>query len=388
MQLKRTFKYRLYPSKIQQNTINQQLETARWLYNELLGIKIETYNHTGNSISKYDLNKDITYLKPYIRNDNLHSQVKQNISDRIDKAFKNMFYRKKRGEKGGFPRYKGKYAYKTLTYPQSGFKLNKKLYVSKVGNINIIQHRELQGTIKNMSIKKTKTNKYYAVFSCIVDIETKKRPNNKTIGIDVGLKHFLTTDKGIKIDSPKYYRKAEEKLAFLQREHAKKKKGSKNRNKSRIKVAILHETIANQRLDFLHKISYQITNNYGCIAIEDLNIKGMVRNHCLAKSITDAGWSIFIDQLHYKAENAGIVVTEANRFYPSTKLCNKCGMKQDMPLHKRTFKCKHCGYIGDRDTNSAINLKNNSIGTMRINACGDGRVLPSMNQEATVFKRW
>lgn len=387
MNIKRTFKYRLYPTKSQQNIIMQQLETARWLYNELLGIKIETYNHTGNSISKYDLNKDITYLKPYIRNDNLHSQVKQNISDRIDKAFKNMFCRIKRGEKPGFPRYKGKYQYKTLTYPQSGFKLNKKLFLSKIGDVKITQHRPIQGTIKTLSIKKTKTNKYYAVFSCIVDVEPKK-PNNKTIGIDVGLTHFLTTDKGIKIDNPKYYRKAEEKLAFLQREHAKKKKGSKNRNKSRIKVALLHETIANQRTDFLHKISYQITNNFGRIGIEDLNVKGMVRNHHLAKSILDAGWSILTYQLHYKAENAGSEVNEAKRFFPSSKLCNVCGAKQDMPLHIRTFKCNNCGNIEDRDTNAAINLKNNTAGIAGINACGDGRVLPSMNQEATVFKRW
>ena len=388
MQLKRTFKYRLYPTNSQKNIITQQLETARWLYNELLGIKIETYNHTGNSISQYDLHKDIIYLKPFIRNDNLHSQVKQNISDRIDKAFKNMFYRIKRGEKPGFPRYKGKYTYKTLTYPQSGFKLNKKVYVSKIGEVRITQHRPIQGKIKTLTIKKTTTNKYYAVFSCIMDNIEPKKPNNKSIGIDVGLTHFLTTDKGVKIDSPKYYRKAEEKLAFLQRQQDKKKKGSKNRNKARIKVALLHETIANQRLDFLHKISYQITNNFGHIGIEDLNVKGMVRNHNLAKSITDAGWSIFTDQLHYKAENAGSMVNEANRFYPSSKMCNECGHIQNMPLNKRTYKCNHCGNIEDRDTNAAINLKNNIAGTARINACGNGRVLPSMNQEATVFKRW
>jgi len=397
MQIKRTFKFRIYPSKSQQTTIDLHLELCRNLYNELLNVKKETYEQSKQSLTKFDLNKCMFYFNN--RNPEfklIHSQVKQNISDRIDKAFKNMFARIKRGEdKVGFPRFKGKGRYKSICYPQSGYIIThtNKLKVSKIGDINIKLHRQIKGDIKTLTITQTATNKYYATFSCVVDVEHKSRPiqHNKSVGIDVGLNHYLTTSDSMKIDNPRFYRKSESKLAHVQRVHSKRKLGSNNRKKSRLKVALCHEKIKHQRTDFLHKLSCDLVNNYGLIGIENLNIKGMVKNHHLSKSINDAGWGIFTHQLHYKAEYAGSVIHNSDRFYPSSKLCNKCGNKMNMPLHKRTFRCDVCGNIEDRDTNAAKNLENNAIintaGMAGINACGDVGIntipeLTSLNQEA------
>ncbi len=401
MKFKRTFKYRLYPSKTQQQAIDNQLDLCRQLYNELLGVKKETYEQSRQSLTKFDLNKCMFYFNN--RNPDfklIHSQAKQNISDRIDKAYRNMFARIKRGEaKVGYPRFKGKGRYKSICYPQSGygFTSDKKLKVSKIGLVNIKLHRPIKGDIKTLTINRTATNKYYATFSCIVDVEPQPRTQKKSVGIDVGLNSFLATSDGEHITNPKFYRKSEDKLARIQRKHSRRKLAGNNRRKSRLKVALCHEKIKHQRTDFLHKLSCDLVNRYGLIGIENLNVKGMVQNHHLAKSISDAGWGIFIHQLHYKAEYAGSVVNESGRFYPSSKLCSQCGNKQDMPLHKRTFKCSVCGHIEDRDTNAAKNLENNALsntaGTAGINACEDVGIThaqepTSMNQEATLFKGW
>jgi len=394
MERKQMFKFRLYPNAEQKRTIDIHLEICRRIYNELLGIKIETYNHTGKSLGKYDLNDCLTQFKTERKNLKIiHSQVGQNVSDRIYKAFYNMFARIKRGEKAGFPRFKGKNRYKSITYTQSGFKFfnDKKLSVSKIGDINIKKHRDFSEKnrklikIKTMLIQKTPTGKYYAVFSCVVDVKPRKA-SNKSIGIDVGLKSFLATSEGTTIEHPKYYRKAEDKLAMHQRRLSRKKKRSNNRLKAKQKVALLHEKTANQRMDFIHKLSCDFAKNYGLIAIEDLAVKNMVKNHNLSKSINDSGWSLFANQLLYKAENAGCVVHKSDRFFPSTQLCSACGNRQDMPLEKRTYKCS-CGLVMDRDINASKNLLNdalkNTAGTAGFNACGDDGVLSSLKQEAT-----
>lgn len=381
MNRKQMFKFRLYPNAEQKRKIDMNLEICRRIYNELLGIKIETYRQTSKSLGKYDLNDCITQFKPDRQSlKAIHSQVGQNVSDRIQKAFYNMFARIKRGEKAGFPRFKGENRYKSFTYPQRGYnflKQDKKLFVSKIGDINIKKHRDFSDknrkliNIKTLTIQKTATGKYYAVFSCVVDIEPIKA-NNKAIGIDVGLKSFLTTSEGLKIEHPKYYRNAEEKLAILQRRHSRKKLRSKNRAKSRQRVALLHEKTTNQRMDFIHKLSCHFVKNYGLIAIEDLSIKSMVKNHNLSKSIHDLGWGLFANQVQYKAENADSVLHKSDRFFPSSELCSACRNRQDMPLHLRTYNCNACGNIEDRDVNSSKNLLNdaltNTAGTAGFNA--------------------
>ncbi|MCK5332985.1 MAG: transposase [Candidatus Aenigmarchaeota archaeon] len=390
--MNRMFKYRLYPSKVQQKTIDRHLELCRRMYNELLAIKIETYEQTGVSLSKYQL----TTCVPHLKNEKpeykeVYGQTVRMAADRIDKAFKSMFRRIKAGEKAGFPRFKGKNAVKSLCYPQNGqgafhLKQKGKLRASKIGSMNIKLHRPLEGKIKNLIIKKTPTNKYYAFFCCEVEIEPRQRAYKKAIGLDVGLKSFLATSEGQFVSSPEYYRKSEQRLVMLQRRFSRKKKGSKNRTKARFIVAMHHEHTANQRTDFLHKLSSNLTYDYSFIAVEDLNIQGMTKNHCLAKSISDAGWGTFITQLQYKAEQAGGVVSKVNRFFPSSKTCSSCGAIQDMPLKKRTYKCGECGLKIDRDTNAAKNILNSSLertdGMSGINACGDVGLPTPMKQEA------
>jgi len=397
MQFRKTFKYRLYPSKAQQHTINNQLELCRQLYNEMRNIKKETYTQAHQSLSKFDLINTISYFninQPKYKE--VHSQVKQNVCDRVDKAFKNMYARIKRGEDNpGYPRIKGKYQYKSICYPQAIYNLfkNNKLIISKIGEVNIKLHHSIDGTIKTMTISRTSTNKYYVAFACVVEKEIPIRAELKSIGVDVGLNHFMTLSDGTHIDNPRYLRKSEQKLARTQCKQSRKKLRSHNRNKHRLKVAVIHEKVKNQRADFLHKLSTQLTNNYSIIGIENLNIVGMLKNRRLSRSISDVGWGMFYNQLYYKAEHAGSIVQESERFYPSTKTCNKCGSVQDMPLHKRIYECKCCGNIEDRDTNAAINLDQNAlriinmntVGMTGINACGDVPLGTSMNQEATHF---
>lgn len=361
----RMFKYRLYPTKKQIKRIDTTLGMCGWLYNKLLSVKIETYRNGGKSLSKFDLYKDISYFKTEKEELSLvYTQVLRTIADRIDKAFKNMFLRIKKGEKKI-----GKY--KSFCYPQHGFSFtsdNKKINVSKVGKIKIKKHREIEGKIKNLTIKKTPTNKYYAIFCCEIEHPIVNNKLERSVGLDMGLTHFLTTSDGMYIENPRYLRESEQKLKIIQRRYSKKKKGSKNREKIRLKLARLHEKIANQRYDFTHKLSSNIVDNYGFIAIENLNVGGMLQNHHLSKSISDVGWGLFRRQLLYKAESAGIVIQEVDRFYPSSQLCSECGNLEQLQLNNRIFKCSKCGSIIDRDINASKNilsegLRTSSIGT-------------------------
>jgi len=284
-----------------------------------------------------------------------------------------------------------------MGYPQSGYQIlpNHKLKISKIGDINIKLHRPIKGDIKTLTITRTATNKYYASFSCYCEDELTKPKSTikkKSVGIDVGLNSFLTTSEDLQIASPQFYRNAESKLANLQRRQSRQKLGSNHYKNSKHKIALVHEKIKHQRLDFTHKLSHYFIENYSHVGIEDLNIKGMVRNHNLSKSILDSGWGMFYNQLQYKAEYADSEVTKVNRFYPSTKTCSECGKLNNMPLHKRTYRCE-CGNVMDRDHNAAVNIDNESL---RLTEMGqalpeyDGDVgepqtqeLMSMNHEAT-----
>ncbi|NOR85441.1 transposase, partial [archaeon] len=383
MATRRMFKFRIYPNKEQRINIDRTFDICRKTYNALREYKIETYNQTKKGLSKFDLNGCVKQLK-IERNEmsGVHSQVLQNTSDRLTKAFNNMFFRIKRGEKAGFPRFKQKHKYHSFCYPDSGFniknkdtskKKNKLLYLSKIGTMPIKQHRDFDDikkkrkliSIKALTILKVPSGKYFASFSCVMKIKTevKKLNLNNAIGLDVGLKTYITANNSESIANPRYYRKSQKRLAHLQRRTSRKKFLCGNWSKSKIKVARLHERTANQRMDFSHKLTTEITNKYSFIGVESLNIKGMVRNHNLSKSILDAGWGMSISQLHYKVSNTGGVVQKIDRFYPSSKTCSKCGHIQDMPLEKRTYNCGGCGFSIDRDLNASINIKNEALRT-------------------------
>lgn len=394
---KKTYKYRLYPTKNQGKILEKHLSFCRWLYNHFLEERKTLCQKRKVKITGYDQIKRLPELKKGKSElKKVYSQTLQDVVRRLDKAFQNFFRRIEenkngRKQKPGYPRFKGYWRYDSFVYPQSGFELKKdKLNLSKIGSLKIKLHQEIEGKIKTLTIRRTNTNKWYACFSVET---TKKLPSKKEIkkivGIDIGLTNFLTTDKGEKIDNPRYLTESEEKLAQIQRRHSRKKLKSKNRSKSRSKVARLYEKITNQRLDFLHKLSNKLIKNFHLIAFEKLNIKGMTRNKYLAKSIGDVSWNRFLQMLKYKAEEAGSWAVEVNA-KNTTQICSGCGEIVPKTLAIRKHKCSICGLNIDRDTNAARNILKlalNTVGTTGINACGIGRMLPTMKQEATGFSQ-
>jgi putative transposase len=280
----------------------------------------------------------------------------QNVSKRLSDAYKAFFRRVKEGGKPGFPRFKSRV--KSITYPQSGFGFtdDKRLRVSKIGRIPIVKHRDIQGCVKTLTIKQNKANQWYACFSCEVKTKKVKHPSKESVGVDVGLIHFATLSDGTKIDNPRHLLKAEHRLKKLQRSLTRKKKGSSNRKKARLKLARQHLKVENQRRDFLHKLSHSLTTKYKTLVLEDLNIKGMVKNHRLSKHIHDAGWGMFAQFCSYKAVACGGAAVCVNP-QDTSKTCHICGHKQTLPLSQRTFKCEACGNIVDRDVNAARNIE-------------------------------
>ena len=352
------YKYRLYPNKEQVKLLTSQLKSLCNIYNHLLKIKINVYKENKRSLSRKDLNALVKAWDKHI-----HSQVRQNVADRVDKAFNNFFNRIKLKKsyakvKVGFPRFKADHRYNSLTYPQSGFNLlnNRILHLSKIGDIIIKFHRPIEGKIKTLSIKRSPTGKWYVCFSCEVPV-TKKRHKflDKQVGIDVGLENFATLSTGNVITNPRYLIKSENKLSKSQRCLSRKFKGSKNRTKARLKVAKLHEKITNQRMDFLHKQSHYLSNTYNYIVVESLNIKNMMKNRYLAKHIADASWNTFIQLLSYKAASAGGQLICVDPKYTSIK-CSCCGKNVPKKLSVREHNCPFCDLKLHRDHNAAINI--------------------------------
>lgn len=275
--LKKTYKYRLYPTKTQQGILEEHLSLCRWLYNHFLEEKRILYKKNKTKVTRFDQIKKIPRLKkdkPELGK--VYSQTLQDVVRRLDKAFQNFFRRIKENKQGrrqkpGYPRFKGYWRYDSLVYPQSGFKLKgNRLNLSKIGPLKIKLHREIEGNIKTLTIRRTRTNKWYACFSVEIprELPTKKKIK-KIVGIDIGLTSFLTTDRGEKIDNPRHLTKSQEKLSKIQRWYSRKKLKSKNRSKLRLRVAKLHEKITNQRLDFLHKLSHQLVKNFQFIALRN-----------------------------------------------------------------------------------------------------------------------
>ena len=374
------YKFRIYPNKKQRKILNKHIQICRLLYNQQLENKIVWYHQKGVSLSYQNLNSmllDLRVIYPEFRE--VHSQVLQDVNNRIIKAFDKFFTE----PDAGYPRFRGKHRYASITYPQSGFKFisNKHIQVSKIGNLPIILHRVPKGKIKTFTIKRTPTDKWFAVFSCeLPDVDVQHHSNQK-VGIDVGLENFATLSNGTSIPNPRYFVKSEHRLKFFQRKQSKRAKGSVKRNKMRLKVAGLHERVANQRNDFHHKISRFIANNYGFVAIEDLNIKGMVQNHRLAKHISDAGWSNFINMLCYKAESAGCRVDKVNPRHTSQRCI--CGKLVYKTLSDRIHFCT-CGYVVHRDILASNNILygSSTLGTRGSNASGVVPIGTAVNEEA------
>lgn len=376
----KAFKFKLKPTKEQEQQLVQWTGCSRWIWNWCLSTNKEEYEKTKKFIFKFDLKKQIPLLKkefPWLSE--APSQALQNRVLDFDAALKRVW---KQGN--GFPKFKSRHIehHNTLRMEQVGSHIKptkKQIKVPKLGWVKWTRHRPLEGKLKNITIKK-ENNHWWCICLCEVpDVETRSDfHESEVVGIDLGISSFVVMSDGNNIKSTNEYRKAEKKLKRQQRKLSRKKKGSNNRNKQRIKVNKIHAKIKNKRQDFTHKLSNQIAKDYPVIAVEDLTINGMKKNRHLSKSISDQGWAVFLNQLLYKAKRNGGTAIKIDKFAPSSKTCSCCGnIKESLMLSERIYKCENCGLELDRDLNAAINIKAigidklNRTGTVRIYACGD-----------------
>lgn len=360
----RTYKFRIEPTKDQRQKIDKTLLYCRRLYNACLEQRIIVYKmhkRNGISLSYYAQKKELPPLKtacPEYKT--VHSQVLQNVVERLDKAFQSFFQRIIKGEKKpGFPRFKGSNRYHSFTYPQSGFSLNGNyMKLSKIGNIRIKLHRQVTGKIKTCTVV-CKNGKYFVCLSC-EEQPQECLEHTKMVGVDLGIKNLATTSDGHFFHSPKFLRKSERQLKRLQRIVSKRKKGSNRRKKAVTLLSKKHEYIANQRKNNSHQVSRQLVNQYDVIAFENLKIKNMLKNHHLAKSIGDAGWNQLINYTTYKAESAGkrVVLVDPKN---TSQECSNCHEMVNKPLAVRVHDCPFCGLKCDRDVNASINILHRAI---------------------------
>jgi putative transposase len=362
-QMRKTFLYRIYPTRRQATVLNTMFEQCRWLYNNTLAYRKDIYEQEKRTAGWYETKARIPTLKQLRPELKLaHSQVLQNVTQRVDLAFDAFFRRVKSGEeKPGYPRFRGYGRYDSMTYPQygSGAQLvGNSVQLSKVGAVKVIVHRPLEGTPKTVTIKRHSTGKWYVSISC----EWQPTPLPQTpeqVGIDVGLKTFATLSDGQEIATPRFFRQEQKALAKANRLLAKQEKGTPARAKRRRVMARVHERTAWRRDNFTHQHSRGIINQFGLIALEDLEVNRMLHNHCLAKSISDAAWSGFRCMLSYKAEWAGRKLTAVNPAYTS-QTCSGCGhrlaQEQRLTLSDRVFDCPCCQLHIDRDLNASKNI--------------------------------
>ena len=358
--INKAYKYRIYPNKVQQELLEKHFGCVRFCFNRGLDKKIKAYQQDKKRLSCFDLINELAKLKKekeFEWLNEVNSQSLQMALRNLDNAFTNFFRKQNK-----FPNFKSKkHNINSFQIPQH-LKLSDKLDIPKIKGIKIIQHRKLEGKIKTATVSKTPTGKYYISILVEQDKKLPKKPKikeNTAIGIDLGIKTFATLSDGRKIDNPKYLKNSLKKLRRQQRWLSRKIKGSNNRKKQVKKVVLIHEKITNQRSDFLHKFSYQITHEkqVNTIAIEDLNVKGMVRNHCLAQAISDVSWTEFRRQLEYKTEWYGKNLLVIGRFEASSKTCSCGQVNQELKLSDREWTCKKCGVKHDRDILAANNIK-------------------------------
>jgi putative transposase len=346
----RTYKYRIYPTKAQRTALNATLSLCCELYNAALQERRDAWKKQKKSISYFDQTKQITLFKqdrPEFKD--ISSYVLENILKRVDLAFQSLFRRARLGQKSGFPRFHSWKNYNSITFRQNGFELkeNNYLRLSKIGDVFINLHRQIEGVVKTCSIKRD-GEKWFATFVVEQDVEIPAHSSPEQIGIDLGLESFATLSNGEQIENPRYFRKTEKHLARTQRRWQKKKS---KKNKRAIQNA--HRKVRNQRNDFLHKVSNKLVKSYSLISVENLNIKGLAKSK-LGKSVHDVGCGKFIQLLHYKAESASCKVIEINPKYTS-QTCPKCGDVKKKKLSERWHNCD-CGFSTHRDHAASLNI--------------------------------
>jgi putative transposase len=353
----KTFKYRLYPSKAQQRLLEQTVETCRRWYNACLEERKLAWESEQKNVGKFE---QLAKVKDYRRENlfaaQLHSHILQVVVQDLDKAFQAFFRRVKAGETPGYPRFKGRDRFDSYGLKEygNGFKLDgRRLRLTGIGRVRVRWHRPLQGKIKTIRIRR-QAGEWYACFACEVE-EQPLSPTGREVGIDVGIHHLLATSENEIFDNPHWYRNEQRKLRVIQRRVSRRKLGSANRRKAVLAFQSWHEHLSNSRRDYLNKLANHIIANYDRIALEDLQINGMVQNHHLSKSILDAGWGYLKQRLIDKAAEAGRLVVLVNPAYTS-KACCSCGtVFAELSLADRWLDCA-CGLSMDRDVNGAINI--------------------------------
>jgi putative transposase len=357
MRLK-TFQYRLYPTKPQEQQMFQVLNVCRHFYNMCLEDRKLAYQLEKRSVGKNEQVKQARlYRQTFPQAGIVFSQTLQSVAIDVSKAFDAFFRRVKSGEKPGYPRFKSRNHFHSFNFPQFGVgaKLDgRRLKLFGIGRVRVRWHRPMEGDIKTLLIV-YKAGQWFACFSCEVESKPELPKTGRCIGVDVGVSALITTSEGEKVEHPAYYRQAQARLRRVQRSLARKKKGGKNRRKALLTVQRHQVHTANQRSDMLHKLSTAMIQSCDGVALEDLKIRNMVRNHHLSKSILDSGWGMFKQYLTYKAASAGREICLVNPVYTS-KCCSNCGtLFQTFDLSTRWVECG-CGLSLDRDHNAALNI--------------------------------
>lgn len=362
--MKKAFVYKLRLTREQEQKLSETLDTCRHLYNHALGERKEAWEERQQSVHFAQQSASLPALKgqnPYLSH--VHSQVLQDVLHRVDRAYQAFFRRCKNGEKSGYPRFRGRGWYDSFTFPQwgNGAKFqNDRLVLSKIGSLRVCADRTLEGKPKTCTILR-RADGWYAAITCEVEPEPLP-PTGDSIGVDLGLECFATLSTGERITNPRCYRRAEKALKTAQRRLSRRTKGSQRRQKARALLAKAHLKVKRARLDFCHKIALDLVRRFDTIHVEALNIRGMLKSHPLAKSISDAGWATFLSVLRAKAASAGRMVVEVDPAYTSQS-CSGCGTLVPKRLSERWHSCPYCGCSLHRDHNAALNIRKKGGGT-------------------------
>lgn len=360
----KSYKFRLHPNREQEELIAKHIGCSRWVYNNMLNLKIETYKETGKSLSKFDLTKNLPILKKEEKTSFLsevNSQTLTSAIEDLDNAYQRFFKEKK-----GFPKFKSKHDNKqTFRAVQSVRVADNMLFLPKFkSGIKMNVHRPLEGRILFATVSKNATGKYYVSITC----ETEYTPYDKTlsaVGIDTGIKDLAILSDGTKYENIKSLKTNLKKLKYQQRQLSKKQKGSKSRERQKLKLASLHERVTNVRKDYLSKVSTDIIKKHDIISVENLAVKNMVKNHNLAQALSDVSLGTFYIMLEYKAKWNEKQIIKINRFFPSSKTCSCCGFINDeLTLSVRKWTCKSCDTTHDRDLNASKNILNEGLKLM------------------------